>query len=164
MNTTPEQVKTVATVPAALSLYGHDPRGRRRIPCPIHGGRNLNFSFDEHAWHCFKCNRGGDVISFAQDLFGMSFRDALSKLAIDFGIEEERTDAAAKEYAETLKRFNERLAREKEAEREERRADGSRDTMRRNEKKRYCDGLKKSCGFADPDSREDSGNFFCRFN
>jgi DNA primase len=120
-----EQVKTAATVPAVLSLYGYDPRGQRRIPCPIHGGRNPNFSFNDHEWYCFRCNRGGDVIRFVQDMFGLSFPDALSKLAADFGIEETReeghTDAAAKAYAEALKRFNERLALEEEAERKERR-------------------------------------------
>jgi DNA primase len=123
MNIAPERIKNIASIPAVLIMYGHDPRGRRRIPCPIHGGKNPNFSFNEHAWHCFKCNRGGDAISLVRDLFALPFGDALSKLAADFGVEEERTDAAAKEYAETLKRFNERLAREKRAEREERRAE-----------------------------------------
>jgi DNA primase len=122
MNTT-EQVKTIATVPAALSLYGFGPGGRRRIPCPIHGGKNPNFAFNDHEWHCFKCGRGGDVIRFARDLFGLSFPDALSKLARDFGVEEERAPRDApgmREYAQAERRFNERLAQSERAEREER--------------------------------------------
>jgi DNA primase len=121
-----EQVKTVATVPAALTLYGYDPRGRHRIPCPIHGGRNPNFGFNNQTWHCFTCNRGGDVIGLVRDLFGLSFKDALSKLAADFGIEEDRktyADDGGKAYAKALKGFAGRLAQSEEAERKERRAE-----------------------------------------
>jgi DNA primase len=119
MKNSAEKVKRIATVPKALSLYGYDPHGRRRIPCPIHGGRNPNFGYSDHAWHCFKCGRGGDVISLVQELFGLSFRGALSKLAADFGIEAEQTEKS--EYIRMLERFNERFAREEQAEREERR-------------------------------------------
>jgi hypothetical protein len=116
-----EQVKNIATVPAVLSLYGYGTTGKR-IPCPLHGGRNPNFSFDDHMWRCFSCGRHGDAIQFVMDLFGLSFRDALAKLSTDFGIAEvSPITPAQREYEEAVIRFNERLAREEKAEREERR-------------------------------------------
>jgi DNA primase len=116
-----EQVKSIATVPAVLSRYGYG-TDKRRIPCPLHGGRNPNFSFNDHAWHCFSCGRHGDAIQFAMDLFGLSFRDALAKLSADFGIAEAGpVTPMQREYEEAVIRFNKRLAREEKAEREERR-------------------------------------------
>jgi DNA primase len=82
-----DRVKSIATVPTVLSRYGYG-TDKRRIPCPLHGGRNPNFSFDDHVWHCFRCGRHGDAIQFAMDLFGLSFPDALAKLSTGFGIAE----------------------------------------------------------------------------
>lgn len=37
-------------------------------------------------WKCWSCNKGGNVINFVRDFFGLSFPEAVCKLADDFNI------------------------------------------------------------------------------
>lgn len=56
---------------------------RWRGKCPIHGGRNLNFSVNAQSgqWFCFsQCGRGGDIIKLEQALTGASWRDAVAEI------------------------------------------------------------------------------------
>jgi DNA primase len=119
-----DRIKQTATVPAVLSMYGYGTKGTR-IPCPLHGGRNPNFSFNDHAWNCFSCGRRGDAIQFVMDLFNLSFRNALAKLSNDFDIAEvtrvEPATPAQREYEEVERCFGERLKHSEKTEREERR-------------------------------------------
>lgn len=56
--------------------------------CPFHGERTPSFSVSEKKgiYHCFGCQRGGDVISFVQEIQGVSFHEAIRILASKFGI------------------------------------------------------------------------------
>ena len=59
----------------------------RRIPCPIHNGKNLNFSYNDKYYTCFKCGASGDVISLAKELCGCENRFYAAKmLDADFGL------------------------------------------------------------------------------
>lgn len=78
-----EIVKAAITVPQMLEFYGFDTR-HKRMKCPIHNGKDQNFSYKEHIWKCFVCGAGGDVIAFIQAYFGLSFMDAVKKLNYDF--------------------------------------------------------------------------------
>lgn len=53
--------------------------GKLRGPCPLHNGdRNDSFVIkpERGLWYCFSaCQRGGDLISLAQGLSGMSYRE-----------------------------------------------------------------------------------------
>jgi len=51
--------------------------------CPFHKDRKPSFTVDpaKSLWHCFGCNRGGDVFTFLQELEGLSFRQALGELS-----------------------------------------------------------------------------------
>jgi DNA primase len=84
-NTAAEQIKERVTVPAALRLYGYA-EGGRRIPCPIHNGKDRNFSFTDKVFRCWSCGASGDVIRLIEALFGLSFREAVAKLNNDFGL------------------------------------------------------------------------------
>lgn len=58
--------------------------------CPFHTD-NIKGSFrintDTGAFVCYSCGtKGGDVIAFCMALHGLSFPDALAKLADDWGI------------------------------------------------------------------------------
>jgi DNA primase len=51
--------------------------------CPFHQDRgrpNLVVYPETQSWFCFRCNVGGDVISFVERLEGLSFRDAVDRL------------------------------------------------------------------------------------
>ena len=79
-----EIIKEAVSVPRMLQYYGFDTNKYGRIPCPIHQGVKPNFGYKEHYWHCFVCGAGGDVISFVQAYFGLTFREAIRKLNDDF--------------------------------------------------------------------------------
>ncbi|NCF35853.1 MAG: hypothetical protein GWP56_05620 [Gammaproteobacteria bacterium] len=56
--------------------------------CPFHADRkpnNFYVNIDTGAFKCFSCGiGGGDIISFIQLRYGLSFREALQKLADDW--------------------------------------------------------------------------------
>lgn len=63
-------------------LLGLSDNGReQRIPCPIHAGKNNNFSLSsDNKFHCFKCGASGSgSIDFCVAL-GFSFNEALEEI------------------------------------------------------------------------------------
>ncbi len=51
--------------------------------CPFHNEKTASFmvSREKQIFHCFGCDKGGDVISFIQEYEGVSFKEALKILA-----------------------------------------------------------------------------------
>jgi DNA primase len=67
--------------------------------CPFHNERTPSFYVfrETQTWHCFGCNRGGDIFSFVQQQQGLDFREALHYLGEKAGIpaseySDQRTD------------------------------------------------------------------------
>ncbi|MBI3554670.1 MAG: DNA primase [Deltaproteobacteria bacterium] len=56
--------------------------------CPFHAERSPSFSVTDkrQIYHCFGCQRSGDVISFIQEIQAVSFHEAIRMLAHKFGI------------------------------------------------------------------------------
>lgn len=81
-----DAVKAAVPMSAAIERYADPGKRRGRCPCPIHGGKDDNMSYNSSQYHCFVCGAGGDVIDFVMRLFNLSFVDAVAKLAVDFGI------------------------------------------------------------------------------
>lgn len=67
-----------------LSRYGFE--YKHRMKCPLHNGDDLNFAVSEKTFMCFSHCGGGDVITFVQRLFGLTFPDALKRIDADFGL------------------------------------------------------------------------------
>ena len=79
-----QTIKDQLTMRDVLEHYGY--AVKRRMPCPIHSGKGNNFEIKEKSWRCYSRCGGGDVISFVQQLFGLSFTETLKKIDADFGL------------------------------------------------------------------------------
>lgn len=66
--------------------------------CPFHNEKTPSFFISpaRGSYHCFGCNRGGDIISFVQEIEGVDFLEALKTLAERAGVELEPLARAPK--------------------------------------------------------------------
>lgn len=79
-------VKERVSTPELFAYYGF-PRNRAGVVCCMfHPDKNASMKvYDgDRGYHCFSCQAHGDVINFVQQHFGLSFKDALSKINDDF--------------------------------------------------------------------------------
>ena len=62
--------------------------GRYKALCPFHREKTPSFHVnrDRQIFHCFGCGKGGDVLTFLQEIDGVTFREALEQLADRAGI------------------------------------------------------------------------------
>ena len=74
-------------VTTALEHYGVDFNTRGFAKCPFHSEDTASFkTMDNVKWHCFGCNKTGDIIDYVIDQYGMKWSDAISKINGDFGL------------------------------------------------------------------------------
>lgn len=86
---------------AGRSLKGHSPWGTDRTP-------SFMVSPEKNIWHDFSAGKGGDIFTFIMEVEGISFREALEKLAARAGVE-------LKKYGQGDKKLAERKLRSKNA-------------------------------------------------
>lgn len=64
--------------------------------CPFHSEKTPSFMVnqDKQIYHCFGCNKGGDLFSFIQEVEGLDFPEALRLLAQKAGVQLRRQNPA----------------------------------------------------------------------
>ena len=79
-------VRDSVTMQEAIDQYcpEYEPKNHR-IPCPIHNGKDYNFTYNKNHFKCFVCNESGDVIDFVRHVCDLRARtDAMKRLNADF--------------------------------------------------------------------------------
>ena len=79
------RIKQTVTTRQAAERYGLSVNRSGMAQCPFHEDHNPSMKVDGR-FYCFGCGTSGDVIDFTARLFGISLKDAATKLAADFGI------------------------------------------------------------------------------
>lgn len=83
---TVQTIKDRLTMREVLLHYGYEPNRAKFICCPFHNEKTPSMKIFEKDYHCFGCGSNGDVITFVQQLFSLSFPDSLKKIDLDFNL------------------------------------------------------------------------------
>lgn len=83
---TVQTIKDRLTMREVLERYGYEPNNRGFMCCLFHNEKTPSMRIYDKDYHCFGCGEHGDVITFVQKLFNISFPDTLKKIDIDFGL------------------------------------------------------------------------------
>ena len=113
-------IKDRLTMSEVLERYGYEPNKKGFMCCPFHLEKAPSMKIYEKDYHCFGCGEHGDVITFVQKLFNLSFQEALKKIDIDFGLNlygDKTFEELRKSHYQT-KKLQAKMKREK-AEREQ---------------------------------------------
>lgn len=84
-----DAVKESLTMDQVVRRYGFEPTRAGFIKCPFHKGdhtASLKLYPGGRGWHCFGCHKGGSVIDFVMELYGINFQQAVVRLNADFGL------------------------------------------------------------------------------
>ena len=79
-----QEIKQAVDMRRALEHYGIAVNSAGYALCPFHDENTASLKVYNKSFYCFGCGKGGDVIRFVRDLFGISFREAVEKLNADF--------------------------------------------------------------------------------
>lgn len=84
------QIRDAADIVAVIGQHVQLKKAGRNWKglCPFHGEKtpSFNVSADKGFYHCFGCQKHGDVFTFVMELEGKSFVDAAEQLGARFGI------------------------------------------------------------------------------
>ncbi len=98
---TVEEIKARIDLADLIASYGVDVRvagSAKKACCPFHHEKTPSFHINEARgyYHCFGCGESGDAIKFVEKMDGLTFVEAVKKLAAQCGVTvEETVDPAA---------------------------------------------------------------------
>ena len=92
-----ESVKAAVPLRQAAENYGLELRRNGMTCCPFHEVAHPSLKLNEDYFFCFGCGASGDVIDFTAKLFGVSLKDAVTKLAADFGVSEDARQVSVRQ-------------------------------------------------------------------
>ena len=92
-----ESVKAAVTLKRAAETYGLTVSRNGMTCCPFHEDRHPSMKLNADYFFCFGCGASGDVIDFTAKLFGVSLKDAVTKLAADFGVSEDARQVSVRQ-------------------------------------------------------------------
>lgn len=85
-----EEIKTKIDIVNLISEYLPLKKAGRNFKalCPFHGEKTPSFmiSPERQIWHCFGCQKGGDIFGFLMQMENMEFPEALETLAKRAGV------------------------------------------------------------------------------
>jgi len=96
-----EEIKARTDLADLIASYGIQVKiagASKKACCPFHHEKTPSFNINDARgfYHCFGCGESGDAIKFVQKMDGLSFVEAVKKLAGQCGVEiKEREDPAA---------------------------------------------------------------------
>lgn len=81
-------IKARLTMEEVVRRYGYAPGRNGFLRCPFHSERTASLKLypGQGGWHCFGCGKGGSVIDFVMELFGLTLQQACLRLNTDFGL------------------------------------------------------------------------------
>ena len=83
-----EKIKSIVSMPEMMEHYGFSLNKSGFCKCPFHSERSASFKAypGQRGYYCFGCGAHGSVIDFVMLHWGLSFKDALAKINMDFSL------------------------------------------------------------------------------
>jgi DNA primase len=102
-----ENIKARLDVVEVVSSYVQLKKTGRNFKglCPFHSEKTPSFvvSSEKQIWHCFGCNKGGDIFTFIEEMEGVEFSEALQILGDRAGVKIENISKFSKKEGKTEK-------------------------------------------------------------
>ena len=105
-----ESVKAAVPLRQAAETYGLSVSRNGMTFCPFHEDRHPSLKLNKDYFYCFGCHASGNVIDFTAKLFGVSLKDAVTKLAADFGVSEDARQVSVRQNPSRLEELRCRRA------------------------------------------------------
>lgn len=82
------EIKNKLDTQFVFEYYGFNPNNKGFICCPFHAEKtpSMKVYSGNRGYHCFGCGENGGVIDFVMKHFGLSLKDAITKINDDFGV------------------------------------------------------------------------------